>query len=255
MDTLYSFRDAYPPVYQRGRGVTASRPVYRDGALVAPTQAGSTYTLLGPGGDIIVNAQPVTVTNSIATYALTSTHLASTLVLGEGYQEVWALVLDGATITTDREVAVGLRQLYPVVTDEDLTADYPVANRDLPGEATSWQGFLDEAWKEIVSRLVMGGHLSYSIKSAFAFRRPHKELTHALRFRALAAARPSQTNFMELQKHHQDRYEAAWKDMNWTSDENGDGRPDNPQRRRGTGGGILHINGSPGRRPPKTAKW
>lgn len=255
MDTLYSFRDAYPPVYQRGRGVTASRPVYRDAALVAPTQAGSTYTLLGPSGDAIVNAQPVTVTNSIATYALTSTHLASTLVLGEGYQEVWVLVLGGVAITTDREVAIALRPLYPVVTDEDLLADYPITNRDLPGDATSWQGFIDEAWKEIISRLIMEGHLSYMVKSHYAFRACHKELTHALRFRALAAARPSQVNLMELQKHHQDRYEASWKAMNWTSDENGDGRPDNPQRRKGSGGGILHINGSPGRRPAKTARW
>ena len=249
-ETIYTFRDAYPDVLQRGRACVVTRPVYRDGALVAPTASGSTFTLLNPSGVALVDAQPVTVTDSIARYSLSSTVLADTLPLGEGYQQVWRLVLpDGTTRTTDRETAIALRPLHPVITDDDLKGDYPLMDRDLPQALTSWQPFIDQAWKEIVGRLSAEGHFSYLIKSAYAFRRPHMELAHAKRFRALAAARPSQVNYLELQKQHHEAYEAAWKAINWTSDDDHDGRVDDPAKRRAGGSGVLHINVPPTRHP------
>lgn len=256
-ETLYTFRESYPDVLQRGRACVVTRPVYRDGALVTPTQAGSTFSLLGPSGETLVDEQPVTVTSSIARYSLSAGVLADTLPLGEGYQQVWTLVLpDGTTRTTDRETAIALRPLHPVVTDADLKEDYPLADRDL-GALPNWQVFIDQAWKDIISRIANEGHFSYLVKSAWAFRRPHTELAHAKRFRALAAGRPSQVNFLELARQHLDAYEAAWKAINWTTDDDHDGRVDDPAARRAAGSGVLHINVPPTRHPRRVAdpRW
>lgn len=248
----YTYREAYPDVLQRGRACVVTRPVYYDGALVAPTALGSTFTLLAPNGDALVDAAAVTVTNSVASYALSAGLLADTLSLGEGYQQVWTLVLpDGTTRTTDRETAIALRPLHPVITDADLAGDYPLMARDLPEALASWQGFIDQAWKEIIGRVISEGHLTYSIKSAWALRKPHLELTNAKRFRALAAARPSQVSYAELAKQHLEAYEGAWKGINWTTDDDHDGRVDDPSARRAGGSGILHINVPPTRHPSR----
>jgi hypothetical protein len=255
-DTPYTFRYAYPAVYQVGRAVDVSMPVYRDGALVAPG-VGSTFQLVGPAGTDVIAATAVTVPDSVATYAIQASDIPATLPLGEGYQEVWTLVLDGKPRQMDREVALARRPLNPVISDVDLRADYPTTDRDLPPGFASWQSFLDEAWRVVVGRFIGEGRATYAVKSAWAFRDPHKHLTHALRFRAMAAARPSQVNYAELAKWHQDAYEAGWKSMTWTSDDDGDGRVDDTGRRRGGAAIVLPnvpVVGDP-RRVPRDPRW
>jgi hypothetical protein len=251
-ETQYTFRTAYPSVYQRARATTVSMPVYRDGSLVAPTASGSSFSLLAPDGTELVDGAAITVTGSVATYSLGAASIPATLSLGEGYQEVWVLVLpDGTTRTVDHECALALRPLAPVITDADLEGDYPLASRDRPDGLASWQAFIDQAWRKILGRLASEGHYSYMIKSAWSFREPHLELTHGLRFRALAAARPSQANFLELARQHMDAYEAAWKGTNWTTDDDHDGRVDDPSARRAGGGAVLHVNVPPTRHPSR----
>ncbi|HEX4935116.1 MAG TPA: hypothetical protein VFV33_18155, partial [Gemmatimonadaceae bacterium] len=93
--TLYSARIAYPDYLVRGRTQTVSLALYRSGALVAPTQSGSTFTLTSPAGVEIVSASAVTVSSSVATFAIGAASLPSTLTLGHGYREKWSLVLSG----------------------------------------------------------------------------------------------------------------------------------------------------------------
>lgn len=246
----YTFRTAYPDRLQRGRGVVVSMPVYRSGALVAPTQAGSLFSFLDPSGTAIVDEAAVTVTASIATYALTSTHLADTLAFGEGYQEVWKLILpDGTTRTVDREAAVSLRPLVPVVTDADIQGEYPEIYTLLGETQSSLQGWLDSAWKRILGRLIAEGHNPDNIKSHWSFRNPHMDLTASLFFRRLAAARKNQESYLQLAETHMAAYEAAWKGLNWTTDDDGDGRVDDPSKRRAGGSGIVHVNVPPTRHP------
>lgn len=252
-DVLHTFRTAYPDRLQRGRGVVVSMPVYRSGALVAPTASGSTFSFLDPAGTVIVDQAAVTVTSSIATCALTSAHLADTLLLGEGYQEVWRLILPGETEarTVDREAAVSLRPLVPVVADADILGEYPEIYALLGETQTSLQSWLDAAWSRIYNRLISEGHNPDRIKSAWSLRNPHMDLTLGLFYRRLAAARRSQENMLALAKEHMDAYESGWKAMNFTVDDDEDGRVDDPSSRRAGGGGVLHINVPPTRHPSR----
>lgn len=229
-ETSYTIRAPYPVMLQRGRAATTKIEVYRDGALSAPTASGSTYTLLSPSGSTVVSGA-VTVSSSVATYSLSAGDLPSTLQLGEGYQEVWVLVLaDGTTRTFDREAAVILRPLYPVVTDLDLTAMYPDLATWRGSDVTSMQGFIDEAWRQILSRLIAQGVLPYLVKSAHAFRTAHQHLALAI-WAGYAAKGRAGANFLELATMHRAAYEEAWKAINFAVDTDHDGRVDDPHKR------------------------
>lgn len=229
-ETSYTFRTPYPVMLQRGRAATTKIEVYRDGALVAPTQSGSTYTLLGPDGSTITSGG-VTVTSSVATYTLSAGVLASTLTLGEGYQEVWTLVLgDGTTRTIDREAAVILRPLVPVITDADLEAVYPDLSTWRGSSITSMQGWIDESWRQIISRLIAQGVLPYLVKSSHAFRTAHIHLALSL-WAAYAAKGRTGANFLEIAAAHRLAYDEAWKAINFATDADHDGRVDDPLKR------------------------
>src|SRR3990167_3168203 len=97
-EVLYSFAVPYPNILERQRQHILKMPAYRDGALIAPTAAGSSLTLYKPGGDELVDAAAVTVTNSVAQYTLAAATLSSSIAFGDGYTEVWTLVMpDGTT--------------------------------------------------------------------------------------------------------------------------------------------------------------
>lgn len=229
-ETSYTFRSPYPVMLQRGRAATTKLEVYRDGALSAPTQAGSTYALLGPDGSTVASGA-VTVTSSVATYSLSAGDLPTTLTLGEGYQERWVLVLaDGTTRTIDREAAVILRPLYPVITDADLEGVYPDLSSWRGASVASMQAWIDEGWRQIISRLIAQGVLPYLVKSSHAFRTAHLHLTLAL-WAAYAAKGRAGANFLELAAVHRGAYEDAWKAINFAMDADHDGRVDDPLKR------------------------
>lgn len=257
----YTFVTPYPDMLTRGRNQTVEMRVERSGSVVSVTQSGSTFSLLKPDGTAIVDAAAVTVSNGVPQYALTTTHLPTTLEpLGEGYQEVWVLVLpDGTTRTVDREAALCLRPLVPVVSQTTLLEDYPTLTTFLgsavvgaPSNApTDWQGFISAAWSDILGTLIAEGHLPYLIKSSSAFRKWHKELTYAKGFGWLAMHQAGRGNWLELARKHEIAAEGARKAINFKTDDDHDGRVDDESRRRAAGGTVLHLNAPPTRRIPR----
>jgi hypothetical protein len=242
----YTFVTPHPDLLVRGRAQTVEMRVEYAGAVVSVTASGSTFSLLKPDGTAIVDAEAVTVTAGVPSFALTTVHLPSTLTpLGEGYQEVWTLVTPTGTRIVDREAALCLRPLVPVVSQATLLEDYPNLMTFVGATAiTHLQTFITSAWIEIVNRLVGEGHLAYLIKSGSAFRRPHKELSYAKLFGWLALHQAARGNWLELATKHQAAYEAAWKAMSFRTDDDHDGRVDDNSTRRG-GGVVVQPNAAP----------
>lgn len=250
----YTFYTPYPDILQAGRAAKVEMRVYRDGALVAPTQSGSTFSLYKPDGTVIVENAAVTVTGSVAQYTIAAVDLPTTLPYGEGYQEVWNLVLADRTEVVDREAALCVRALHPPASDQDLLDEYPNLNRMRGADVASFQGFLDSAWKEILETLFLEGFLPYRLKSSWALRVPQRELALAKIFTFFASAQ-GKGNYLELAKTHRDAYKAAWTAKTFTVDNDDDGRVDDPTARQGGSGAVVMINAAPTYRPNSDRRW
>jgi hypothetical protein len=255
-ETLYTPRIPYPDVVERARQQVVTLEVYRDGSIVAPTEAGSTLTIYKPDGTKLVDAAAVTVTSSIARYTLTAGVLPTTLDIGEGYLQVWSLVMpDGVTHTYHREMAIAVRALFPVVAVEDLEAEYPALATLFRGEGLSIQGFLDEAWKRLIRKLIGKGILTYRVVSTESTSDAHRELAlylvfkHAYQMQGAA----SSNRWQQLYETHLANYRAALAEMNFTEDADGDGLADSSSRRNP--GTVVHLNAAPRTRLVRTAKW
>lgn len=252
-ELLYTYRDAYPQVIERAREQVSKLEVYRDGALAAPTEAGSSYELLDPGGTSIATPA-LTVVSSVAQVTLTAALLPSTLSYGEGYQERWTLVLpDGTTRVIRRPAALAKFAFYPVVADVDLEAEYPDLSAELGGTISSWQGFRDQAWKHIVGLLRKRGHYSYVIYEPTAFRDPHRHRSLYLVFKWLFL-KSNAPHWESLMNIHLNEWRTAWADTSYTVDLDQDGISDG-EARTSAGGRVIHRNSAPRRTRWKSTRW
>lgn len=244
-ETLYQPNVAFPQELERGRTQTVKLSVYRGGALQSPTQSGSSYTLFDPNDNMLVSAQEVTVTGNVATYSVTSSVLASTLTLGEGYREEWSLIMpDGETHLFERPAALIRKRLYPVVSDVNLEARYPEITDHKHAYGGSWDGFIDEAWTDIKLRLLQEGVLPYLVRSPSSMRSIHLHLSLALVFRGLHSGLEGQTKWLDLATLHMAEYEREWGKANFLVDADNDGQADDSNARRALSSPVL-PNASP----------
>lgn len=243
-ETLYSARAPFPDYLVRGRTQTVSLPLYRSGALVAPTQANSSFALYNPAGTAVIAATAVTVTGSIATYAISAASLPSTLALGHGYREEWSLVLTGETDPRvfKRDAALVLHAAYPVITDLDLQGVYADILDQLGPSVTTCQAYQDEAWRRILGRLEMQGVFPDHIVTSWSLRELHMELT--LHLVCLDCAKRVGGPWLDLADAHKKEFEMAWGRMKWVKGSGSDGQADGsdllPARP-----GVTYSNASP----------
>jgi hypothetical protein len=258
-ETLYRVNVPYLSMVVRGRDndVQAAFEL-PNGSPATSELTACTYSLLDPGGVAVVDAVAATVALGVASYTIPAATLPATLApLGEGWQEVWDATLDGVAKSYDVEAALVLRPLYPVLTQADLVADYPDLAATRGVTVTTDEGFITQSWQDdVINRLIGEGHLPYLIKSAPAFKRAHKEATHARRFRWLGSKQRDGAAFVRLAETHQKRYESAWKAINFRTDDNHDGRVDDPGSRRSSAR-VVHRNASPSptRKRRNTKGW
>lgn len=243
-ETVYSARIAYPDYLVRGRAQTVSLPLYRSGALVAPTQTGSTFTLISPAGVEIVSGAAVTVSGSIATYAIPAASLPSTLTLGHGYRERWTLVISGETDPRVyyRDAALVLHAAYPVLTDADLAGVYSDLTDHLAAGTTSFQAYIDEGWKRILGRLEAQGVFPDHVVTSWSLREVHMELT--LHLIALDFARAAGGRWMDLAASHKKEFEMAWQRLKFVRGQGSDGQADSDTQTPAARG-VTYINASP----------
>lgn len=231
---------AYPSLIVRATDTPVAFPIYRDGALVAPTSG--TYTLKGPSGTAVVT-HAVTIASSIATYTIPAASLPASLALGEGYIEVWSLSFSGETAARvfTRTAALALCPIYPVVSDADLIAEYGPLADQYTGTFTTYQGSIDQAWKQILSRLIDEGRLPYMIRTPDALRQAHLHLSLSKVFQGFGLNADG-NHYRELCKEENRKYDEAFRRMSVQLDQAQTGLVDNPMARQ-SGTGLIAING------------
>lgn len=237
-ETLYTWRCLWTDVLQWQRPNVVSAPLYRDGTIVAPSSG--TFTLRDPNGTNVVDAAAVTITGSIATYTVLAAVLPSTASLGEGWMEIWDLVVSGVHYTTDRPAALCRVPLVPVITDADLLLEHPDLVAWRPAAETSFQKAIDASWAELMGRLSAEGRLSYIMKPAAAFRQWHLYTTLGRIFVGWSKSQ-ARGNWMELSKFYQDKANTEWGRITVQLDRDQNGIIDDTSRRDG-GFGVLNIN-------------
>ena len=232
-DTVYSFRGDRIELLERGRDARLKAELYRDGSLVAPTQAGSTVTVTNAAGVAVVDAQAVTVSASVATYTVAAATLASE-TLGSGWVVTWSLVMpDGETYTYRRACALVRVVPSPVVVHADLyrrvrTLD-PAHDDALHSlSASEIQDKLDEAWAEIQDELLKDARRPWLVVESVALRKSHLMLTLSLLFEDFASRQADV--YQDQADRYYRLYRAAWRDVSFAYDEDNDGRSEAGRR-------------------------
>jgi len=237
----YSARIPFPDFLERARTQLVKLEVYRDGALAAPSSG--TVSIYDESDTAIVDAAAVTVVSSVAQYSLSAATIPATTPVGEGWRIEWALVMpDGITHTFRRSAALVLRALYPVVTDVDLTAMYTDLADLRPTALSSFQGYIDEAWRQILGRLIGKGRMPYLILDPWSLREIHLETSLALIFRDFASSM-GEGRYLELAESHKKEAAFAWNGLTFQYDEDHDGKADT-QRRKGAEP-VVYLSNAP----------
>lgn len=220
-ETLYTIRYFYTVMLERAKTNTVELSVYRDGSLVSP--ASGTVTVYSDSGDKIVDAQAVTISNSIATYEILDTVLVSTLSLSTRWTIQWDLVMPDRTTPYrfTQPAALVLRRLYPVITDEDLEALHTELRDWKSQDHTSYQGYIDAAWKDVLSRLMEDGKWANLILSPESLRPVHLLKTVSIIFRDYSSS-VAGGKYEKLADLYDEKYEKRWDAMTFVYDMNED---------------------------------
>ena len=256
---LYAFPVLVPDVLRRERSATVSIRAVRDGKIAPITAAGSTFTLVEPGGNFAIDAQPITVTaDGIAEYAIDASQLPDTLPYSELYQERWELVLpDGTTRTIRRECAVSPFLLYLPVSDSDLMdGEYPNLVDELGEQGTTLQPFIDRAYRDVLEELWKKGRWPDLMLSTSAFVKPVRELALFRIFKFLFRVTGGATGtnrWQVLMDHHDAEQKAARSDFRSRIDNDLDGLPES--RTREAAGTVVHRNAHLMRTIPRSGRW
>lgn len=150
-EVVYTVPNLGPVLYERGRAVVTTLPVYRDGELVVPTAG--TLTVVDRYGTLVLTGT-VTVPVDRASASMT---IPTTTGYGEGYVERWTLTLDGIVRSFRRSCVVARFEVAPPLGEAELLQRYPELLVDVSGFSTTLQPWLDSAWSFVVRRLVSRG--------------------------------------------------------------------------------------------------
>jgi hypothetical protein len=242
-DTPYSPQIKVVQLLERSKAQTVELKVFRNGANVAPDSF--TYSLSKPNGDKLVEAQAGSVVDGVAQYTISAGVLVSTLNLGEGYLEEWAMSFSGSVYHFRRMAAIVLRRLYPVVSDGDLTATYSQLADIRPASLSSYQTYIDEAWFTIISRLRReGGGLEYLVMSAESFRSAHQNLSLYYIFRDFhSSLGQSNGRYLDLANEHFQQYGQEWKQINFIYDQGHDNKAEDANTRKAKQP-VIYLNGN-----------
>ena len=232
-------------ILERGKSQTTRLEVYENGAQLVPTSG--TYTMREPDGETkVVDEVGLTIeSDGTATYVHSSSQLAETRPLGEGYIQEFTLVISGVTYTFRRLAALARRRLYPTVTDEDLTELYTDLENLRPASISSYQKFIDSAWNEILRRTKQNGSCyTYLVLSPESFHDALLNLTLAKIWRDFhSALGQSQGRYLDLSTLHHKEYLFAYSQINMVVDQNHENKATDPNARNARQP-VIYLNGT-----------
>lgn len=177
----WTFARPVPYLLERAVAQTIQAPIRHGtaGALVAPTEAGSTITVQRADGTLLLNAVQITdVLDSVAVHDLTAAMLPASATLGEGWEVRWSLLLsDGGH--TFRQAAYLCEYVPPcTVSVVDLYGRLPELRYRIPqaqgpttegGDGTGWQTQIDIAYYELLRKLIDDGRRPWLIREVTGY--------------------------------------------------------------------------------------
>lgn len=198
-----SWRFPLPHEIVFDRDTTLKAPVYLDGALVAP--ASGTITIYDDTNTAIVSAAAVTVSGSIAEYSVSANTFAEADV-SERVRVEWALVFSGVTDEGENDGLIVRRSLKPPITMADIYRRYksldPSGSSAITNAtAAEHQEKLDEAWVDLIERMIEDGTRPSWVMSPSALARPLKHLVLHLIWEDMAS---------RLNPAYQTKADKAW---------------------------------------------
>jgi hypothetical protein len=206
-ETLFRIHAPIPDLIIRDKAQTIELQVYdASGTLIAPTSG--TLTLKNGGGTAIIDAQAVTVTADIATYALTAADLPTTEAYSSNWLEEWTLLIGTETHTFSRAAHLVRSELFPTVVQADLERSHQNLSRAIK-TGNDADSFITEAWYQILRRLLKNGRFPEMILSPYS-------LHDALAYRSLelifrdAHSAAGDGKYAELAEAYHEAYESEW---------------------------------------------
>lgn len=173
----YALARSAPYLLERGATQTITAPIRHgsDGGLVEPDSG--TVTIIQPDGTAFVSDAAVTVTSSAASYTVSP---SASQTLGAGWEVRWTLVFGGTTYPTYRQSAYLVEYVPPnVIAAGDLYTRIPELQHRVPqaqdattrgGSGEGWQPQIDEAYFELIRRLLSDGHEPWKIREVTGYR-------------------------------------------------------------------------------------
>lgn len=222
-DTKYSPQFYGVETLEKSRNNTIKCPVYFEGALAEPESG--TVSVYSATRVAVVNAAVVTITGSIAQYEVTTATLAD-YGYGDGWQVEWSLVMpDEQTHTFVSDAALVRRNLYPVISDVDLTKYHSDLLNKLPSteEETGYQDYISEAWNVIESMLWQGGRRPWLVVSPHALREPHIYKTLEMIAIDFATRQTNDSYWMDMAEKYAAKFELAWGRISFNESTSDDG--------------------------------
>lgn len=173
-EATYAYGRPVPYLLERGAAQTIRAPVRYGaaGSLVAPDSG--TITIERPDASYLVEDVAVTISGSIAEYTLTP---SATETLGEGWTVYWTLTIGGVVYPTYRTSAYLCKYVPPnVISAADLYSRRPELEARVPqkqgprGDNVGWQPQIDEAYFELLQRLLDDGRRPWLIREVQGYR-------------------------------------------------------------------------------------
>lgn len=219
----YTPRFLTPTYLEQARDNPLNLGVYRDGALAAPTALGSSISVYSADNVEVVSAAAIALAGSQATYTVLASALTSQ-TLGSGWRIEWTLVMPDTYTHLYRADASLVRvRLNPVITDLDLVARHSDLAALRPSTMTSYQGYIDEAWRDIVGRLESVGRRPYLVISPEALRPIHLYRTLSMVFRDFGGTGDPENKWNALAEYYEKQYSQAWSTLSLVYDERNTG--------------------------------
>lgn len=209
----------------------------------------ATYTLLGPGGAVLVDAAEATVTDGVVSYTVPASVLVSTLAFGPRYREVWSVTVAGVPCELTRPAILARYALHCPITQADLELDYPDLADTFRMTPDNLQGFIDAAWEELIRKMSQAGVWAATVVDGqdLADTVRNMALHKLFRFRSVEGGESDR----RLSDDHKAAADAAWSSFTTRLDLDQDGEADSDQRESLVH--AVHPNGAPTTSLPRWA--
>ena len=239
----YSARFLTPAYLERDRSTYLSLGVYTAGALAAPS-VGEIQIYDASNTALVADDTAVRIRSSVANYTLESS-VVSSKSLGAGWRVEWSLTMpDGYVHVLRQDAALVRVRLAPVITDADLLARHTDLTNLRPANQSSYQGYIDEAWRDVLGRLEAAGRRPYLVISPEALRPVHLFTTLELIFRDFAGSGDPTNKWTMLAEHYSKEGERGWAHLSLVYDETDSGTG-SARRRQGMTSMWLTSRGGP----------